>query len=105
MTRTAAGFAALDQERLDDAVLKRVEGHHHQPAAGLENAFGGGERRDQFAQFVVDEDAQRLKRARRGVYFVGLGPHHLPTMDASAAVVRIGASVRARTMARATPRE
>ena len=36
-----------------------------QPAAGLQDALGGGERRRQVRQFLVDEDAQRLERPRR----------------------------------------
>ena len=32
------------EKRFDDAVLERMERHHHQAAAGLQDAFGGGER-------------------------------------------------------------
>ena len=42
-----------------------MEGDHHQPPALAEDALGGGERLGQFLQLAIDEDAQRLKGARR----------------------------------------
>ena len=71
MTRNAARAAALGQERLDDAVLERMEGDHDQPAAGLEDALGGGEPGRKLGQFLVDEDTQRLERPRRRMDAVG----------------------------------
>ena len=105
VARAGAGFAAAGKERLDDAVLERMERHRHQPALRLEDALGGLQRRDQFAQFVVDENAQGLKRARGRMDIAGRERTTEATMSASAAVVRIGAAPRALTMARATARE
>ena len=55
----------LDEELLDDAVLERVEGHHREAAAGLEEPLGGGEAAHELAELVVDRDAQGLEGARR----------------------------------------
>src|SRR6185295_639192 len=62
-------LGAPGDERLDDAVLKRMERNDDQPAAGLENAFGGLQRQRQFAELVVDENA------RGRMNLVGLGAH------------------------------
>ena len=48
---------------------------HDQPAAGLEHALGRGKRRGEFAELVVDEDAQRLERARRRMDVAGPRAH------------------------------
>ena len=68
--------AALDQEGLDDAVLERMERHHHQPAAGLEHGFGGRQGGRQLGELLVDEDAQRLERAGRRMNGARPRPHH-----------------------------
>ncbi len=44
-----------------------MKGHHDQPPARLERAFRRFETAQQLAEFVVDGDAQRLKRAGRGM--------------------------------------
>ena len=55
--------AARCQEGFDDAVFKRMEGDDDKAPAGLEDRFGRAESGREFAQLVVDEDAQRLKGA------------------------------------------
>src|SRR5690554_5853322 len=57
----------LPHEVLNNAVLQRMEADNRQPAARLEQAHGLRQRALQRAEFVVDRDAQRLKRARRRV--------------------------------------
>ena len=53
---------------LDLAVLERVEGDHHEAPAGAgQHALGARERRSQLLDLVVDLDADRLERLRRGV--------------------------------------
>ena len=42
-----------------------MERDHHQPPARPKHALGGGERIGQLVQLAIDEDAQRLKGARR----------------------------------------
>ena len=76
MPRHADGAASLGQEGLDDAVLERMEGHDDEPAAGLQDSFGGGERRHQLGQLLVDENPQRLERPRRRMDLVRLGTDH-----------------------------
>ena len=72
MARAAARFAARHEKRFDDAVLERMKRHDDKAAAGFENALAGGQRAGQFAEFVIDENAQRLKGARRRVNLVWL---------------------------------
>ena len=65
--------ARVTEEALDDAVLERMEGDDDEAAARFEAALGGGERVDELAELVVDVDAQRLKRPRRGVAVLAFG--------------------------------
>ena len=68
MTGSAAGAAGPRRhELLDDAVFERMEGDDREPSARPQDALGGVQRQHKLAQFVVDGDAQRLERARRGV--------------------------------------
>ena len=68
VTRDAGGRAAAPAEEfLDRAVLQGMEADHRQAAAGRQDLFGGPQAAAQFAQFVVDPDAQREKGARRGI--------------------------------------
>src|SRR6185437_6787547 len=67
MPRAGASFAAASEERLGDAVLERMERDHNQAAFGLKNTFSSLQPRNEFTQLVIDEDAQRLECARRGV--------------------------------------
>ena len=53
------------EEALDDAVLQRMERHHREPPAFGEQALGREQAFDQFAQFIVHRDAQRLEAAGR----------------------------------------
>ena len=46
-----------------------------EPPARLQHALGRGKRRGEFAQFVVDEHAQRLERARRRMDLAGPRAH------------------------------
>ena len=76
MPRAAAAVRAIGEERLDDAVFQRMERHDDEPAAGLEHALGGEQRLLQFVELFVDEDAQRLERARRRMDFARTLAHH-----------------------------
>ena len=44
-----------------------MEAHDREPAAGAQHALGRGQGGNEFAEFVVDGDAQRLERAGRRV--------------------------------------
>ena len=61
--RRAAG--ASGEELLHDAVFERMERHDHEASAGLQHALGRMQRAHQFAELVVDGDAQALEHARR----------------------------------------
>ncbi len=65
MARAAGLARTVGDEALDDAVLQRMEGDDGEPAARLQRALGRKQRAREFAEFVVDEDAQRLEDARR----------------------------------------
>src|SRR5262249_44611361 len=60
-----AGFLA--EEALHDAVLEAVERNDGDAAAGSQRLDGLRERSLETAELVVDLDAQRLERARRGM--------------------------------------
>ena len=72
VARAAARRRALGEKSLDDAVLERMEGDRDQPPAGFQDALGTGKRRRQFAELVIDENAQRLERARGRMDVAGL---------------------------------
>ncbi len=103
--RTPAWYPprALGEELLDDAVLERMEGHDHEPAAGLQHAFGRMQRPDQFAEFVI-----RPRCAAPGTPASPDGPRPaqprtmLATRSASCFVVVSGALRLASITARAT---
>ena len=57
----------MPQKCLYDTVFERMKGDDGEPPAGLEHRLGAAQARRQFAQFVVDEDAQRLKRPGRRI--------------------------------------
>ena len=57
----------VGEEALDDAVLERMEGDDHQPPAGRQQALRCMQRLDQFLEFAVHMDAQRLEGARGGM--------------------------------------
>src|SRR5262249_50088486 len=61
---TAAAPATIDEECFDDAVFERMKRNDHQSPVRFDDAFGRAQCRRQFGELVVDEDAQRLKRAR-----------------------------------------
>ncbi len=63
---------AAREELFDDPVFERMEGHDNEPAAVSQHALRRREPFDQFAQFVIDGDAQRLKAARRRMNGAGL---------------------------------
>ena len=65
--------AGVGEEAFDDSVFERMEGDDDEATIGFETAFGGGECVDELAELVVDVDAQRLKRPRRGVFIVAFG--------------------------------
>src|ERR1700735_4736989 len=67
VARTCRRTAPLGEERLDDAIFKRVESDDDKTPIRLERAFCSGKTARQFAKLVIDEDGQGLKRARRGV--------------------------------------
>ena len=70
MPRPGRCTRARRDEPLDDAILERVEGDDGETSPGLQRALGGKQRAGQFAELVVDEDAQRLEDARRGMDLV-----------------------------------
>ena len=65
MSRPCGLTCTVGDELLHDPVFQRVERDNDQPPAGLECALGCKECTGEFAQFVIDEDAQALERARR----------------------------------------
>ena len=65
MARAARDLRALLQKALHDAVLERMEGDDDEPAAVAKHRLGGAERARQLLELAIDEDAERLKRARR----------------------------------------
>ncbi len=82
------------------------KGHHGEPAARPQQPLGGGQRLGQFVEFVVDRDAQRLKRPRRRMYFAEvLAGAARAMIVGQPRVVRNGALARSATMARAMRRE
>ena len=101
----AARPAACGHELLDDAVLEGMEGDDGEPPAGPQDALGAVQRAHQFAEFVVDGDAQGLeRRASRD------GCRPVPGGSARRRVGELRASSRTApgaarsTMARATAR-
>ncbi len=74
MARSArcAPCASL-KKPLHDAIFKGVEGDDHQPSAGFQCVLCRAEAPREFAQFVIDVDAERLERPRRGMAAVDLG--------------------------------
>ena len=67
VARACHRAGAVGDEALDDAVFQRMERDDDQPAAGLQDALGRKQRARQFAEFVIDEDAQRLEHAGSGM--------------------------------------
>ena len=55
------------EELLDDPILERMEGHHGEPPAGLEQPLGRDKAAKQLAELVVDRDAQGLEGPGRGM--------------------------------------
>ncbi len=105
VTRAGARVAAPGEKGFNDAVFQRMERDRHQAAAGFEDCLGCGEAGDEFAQLVIDENAQRLERARRRMNIVR--PHaHRGGNDVGERRRGRDRRLRARlTMARATARE
>ena len=68
--RRAAG--ARGEELLHDAVFEGMERHDDEPPAGLQDALGRMQRAHEFAELVVDGDAQGLEHARRRMNAAGL---------------------------------
>ena len=58
---------AARRNDFDPSVLERVKRNHRETAARHQQPLGGGQSAVQFAQFIVDRDAQRLKGAGRRV--------------------------------------
>ena len=68
MTRGAGVPAtALAEKLLDRAILQGVKRYDDKPAVGGEQRFGRAEPTFQLAEFIVDVNPQRLKRACRRV--------------------------------------
>ncbi len=65
MARAARLAAPLLQEAFHDAVLQRMEGDDDEPAALAQHRLRGCKRLGELVQLAVDEDAERLKGARR----------------------------------------
>ena len=64
-TDTVARFP--DEELLGDPVLERVERDDREATAGAQRAHGGPQALLKILELVVDDDAQRLKDARRRI--------------------------------------
>ncbi len=62
-----------------DPVFERMKCHDGETPTGLENALGRGKRTHQFAQLVIDSNAQGLKAARGRMDFIH--PHRLDAGD------------------------
>src|SRR5256886_2022381 len=65
--RTNAVARLPREELFDDPVLERMERDHDDPAAGTDDAHGGGERTLEVRELVVDRDAKSLEDTRRGI--------------------------------------
>src|SRR4051812_38080850 len=76
MARDRRTSAAACKETLDDAVLERVERDDDDAAAWLEDAFRRRKTLGQLLQFLIDENAQRLKRSCGRMDLPRLRPHH-----------------------------
>ena len=76
-----------------------MERDNRQPAASLEDAFGSSKRSSQFAKFVIDQNAQSLKRPRRWMNIAGTRAH-----DAADDVGKYGRRPNGRLAARAHDR-
>lgn len=64
MAGAARLAGAILEERLYDSIFERMEGNDDKPAAGFQSPLGRKQGMGEFAQLVVDEDAQRLEDAR-----------------------------------------
>ena len=62
--------AARGEEALDDPVFQRMEGDDDEAAAGPQQPLGRMQRLDQFVEFAVHMDAQRLEGAGGGMDLV-----------------------------------
>ena len=106
VARAAGGAPGAGREELlDDPVLERMEGHDHEPPAGLQHPLGRVQRAHEFAEFVIDGDAQRLEHPRRRMHAARLLPDQRRRRDRRAAASsRCGCLRRVSTIARATAR-
>ena len=64
----------MAQELLDQPILKRMECHHDQPAAGCQQTLCCGEAAREFAQFVIHIHANGLKSQSRRMGFLATAP-------------------------------
>ena len=68
---------ALDQELLDDTVLEGMERDDDEAAAWFQDPLCRSKPRTQFAQFIVDVNAERLERAGCGMTAIlAAAAHH-----------------------------
>ncbi len=100
--RRAAG--ARGEELLHDAVFERMERHDDEAPAGLQDALRRMQRAHEFAELVVDGDAQPLEHARRRMNAAGLLADGDATRSASWRVVSKAGAAASSMMARATAR-
>lgn len=64
-----AGALAIAEGGFDETILAGVEGDDRRSSARFQGCGDGREKTVEVVEFAVDEDAQGLKRARRGVEF------------------------------------
>src|SRR5207253_3160871 len=89
--RTNAVARLPREELFDDPVLERMERDHDDPAAGTDDAHGGGESALEIRKLVVDRDAKSLEDTRRGI-----DAARPPRLDAGNETVRAGHVVEKR---------
>ena len=103
MARHADGAAALGEERLDDAVFERMEGHDHEPPAGLQDALGGRERRASSASSSLTKMRSAWNVRVAGWIWFGLArTTRADDVGQRPGGARSAPRLRAATMARAT---
>ncbi len=87
MPRTGSLAGTIGKEALHDAVLERMERDDDETSAGLQRCFRRKQRLGEFAEFIIDEDAQRLEDARRGMDLV-LGLARRDDLDEAGQIAR-----------------
>ncbi len=103
MPRAGSFAGAIGKEALDDPVFERMKGDDDETAARLQRSLCRKQSLGEFAEFIIDEDTQRLKTRRGGMNLV-LGLARRDDFDETArsrVAVSNGFSMRRFSMARA----